>query len=112
LFKVQSKKCIFKINIGRYIYGVGILRVVLFSIIPPHIIPPHKARKDTEKEMSEKREISDGRESVKGNSKRQKTIENEEESCIVCMRTEEELVTADCPIREEHGCPRCTKTSW
>lgn len=38
--------------------------------------------------------------------------EEEGNCCIVCMRTEAELLAADCPMRDEHGCPRCTKTSW
>jgi hypothetical protein len=69
--------------------------------------------------MSEKRENTDDPAAV---PKRQKLAEHatvtegkeeeEEEHCIVCMRTEAELTTADCPMREEHGCPRCTKTSW
>jgi hypothetical protein len=76
--------------------------------------------------MSEKRKLS-GEEEKKekeAESKRQKLAgeqqqqqqgeeqEEQEEQCIVCMRTEPELDAADCPMREEHGCPRCTKTSW
>ena len=38
--------------------------------------------------------------------------DEEDDNCIVCMRTEAELLTADCPMRDEHGCSRCNKTSW
>ena len=38
--------------------------------------------------------------------------QGDEEQCIVCLRSEEELLAADCPLREEHGCPRCKKSSW
>ena len=77
----------------------------------------YKKQKDNTQKMSDKRASSEDH----STSKRQKCVEKEEEKaeekedeehCIVCMRTEEELATADCPMREEHGCPRCNKASW
>jgi hypothetical protein len=66
--------------------------------------------------MSEKREISEEQVQCKrqkiSDQVREEENQEQEEQCIVCMRTEPELLAADCPMRETHGCPRCTKTSW
>ena len=57
--------------------------------------------------MIEGDEISPKRQKFSGEQE-----QGDEEQCIVCLRSEEELLAADCPLREEHGCPRCKKSSW
>jgi hypothetical protein len=32
--------------------------------------------------------------------------------CIVCMRSHEELMAADCPMMDQHNCSQCNKSSW
>lgn len=46
-------------------------------------------------------------------NKRQKIIEgNDDVVCAVCMRDVNELMTAECPMMDEHNCPQCNKASW
>ena len=37
---------------------------------------------------------------------------NNNDLCIVCMRSHEELIVADCPMMDQHNCSQCNKLSW
>ena len=71
-----------------------------------------KRKLSGEEEEEKEKEAESKRQKLAGEQQQQQQGEEQEEQCIVCMRTEPELDAADCPMREEHGCPRCTKTSW
>lgn len=83
--------------------------------------------KDSENQQSQRadddeRARREGKESSPSNKKQRREIEHcaeerkgqevDEDSCAVCMRSREELQAADAPLRDEHGCAQCTKTSW